>query len=207
MTDPVVIFRTNSDVEAKVVRGLLETHGIPAMMSAEALRMIFPTPATGQGDVPLSVPGGAGRRGASDHREPSRRGAAGRAGRASARRVRAAGGAHPLPLPRSRAARTCADAHLPRARGRDWWRGGQRVPGVPGRRGAGARHRRRALSRVSPARRRTEVEDQGVARLRHAPLEARRRAGPRTPISCSAAAKRRPAAGARRHCSPTRARR
>jgi ribonuclease III len=57
MTDPVVIFRTNSDVEAKVVRGLLEAHGIPAMMSAEALRTIFPTPATGQGDVTLSVPG------------------------------------------------------------------------------------------------------------------------------------------------------
>jgi ribonuclease-3 len=56
MTDPIVVFTTTSDVEAKVVRGLLETHGIPVLMSAEALRAIFPAPATAQGDVRLSVP-------------------------------------------------------------------------------------------------------------------------------------------------------
>ena len=56
MNDPIVVFSTSSDVEAKVVRGLLETHGIPVMMSAEALRTIFPAPATGQGDVRLTVP-------------------------------------------------------------------------------------------------------------------------------------------------------
>jgi ribonuclease-3 len=56
MTDPIVVFSTSSDVEAQVVRGLLETHGIPVMTSAEALRAIFPAPATAQGDVRLSVP-------------------------------------------------------------------------------------------------------------------------------------------------------
>jgi ribonuclease-3 len=56
MTETVVIFRTRSDVEANLVRGLLETHGIPVLQSAEALRNIFPAPASDQGDVRLTVP-------------------------------------------------------------------------------------------------------------------------------------------------------
>ncbi|HEY8550762.1 MAG TPA: ribonuclease III [Vicinamibacterales bacterium] len=56
MSDPVVVFRTRSDVEASVVRGLLETHGIPSMVSAEAIRSIFPAPAGAHGDVRISVP-------------------------------------------------------------------------------------------------------------------------------------------------------
>jgi ribonuclease-3 len=56
MTDPVVIFRTTSDVEASVVRGLLESHGIPTHVSAEAIRTIFPSSTGGHGDIRLSVP-------------------------------------------------------------------------------------------------------------------------------------------------------
>jgi ribonuclease III len=56
VTETVVIFRTRSDVEANLVRGLLETHGIPVAQSAEAFRNIFPAPASDQGDVRLAVP-------------------------------------------------------------------------------------------------------------------------------------------------------
>ena len=40
--DLVVVFRTPSQIEADVVRGLLETHGIPAMISADMSRTPFP---------------------------------------------------------------------------------------------------------------------------------------------------------------------
>jgi ribonuclease-3 len=56
VTETIVIFRTRSDVEASLVRGLLETHGIPVVVTAEVIRSIFPAPASDQGDVRLSVP-------------------------------------------------------------------------------------------------------------------------------------------------------
>ena len=56
MTETVVIFRTRSDVEASLVRGLLESHGIPVVVSAEVIRSIFPAPASDLGDVRISVP-------------------------------------------------------------------------------------------------------------------------------------------------------
>jgi ribonuclease-3 len=42
MTDLVVIFRTPSPIEADVVRGLLDTHGIPAIISSDMARTPFP---------------------------------------------------------------------------------------------------------------------------------------------------------------------
>ena len=42
MRDLVVVFRTPSQIEADVVRGLLESHGIPAMISADISRTPFP---------------------------------------------------------------------------------------------------------------------------------------------------------------------
>ena len=42
MTDLVVIFRTPSQIEADVVRGLLETHGIATMISSDMSRTPFP---------------------------------------------------------------------------------------------------------------------------------------------------------------------
>ena len=35
MTDLVVIFRTHSDIEAQIVRGLLETHGVISVVSSD----------------------------------------------------------------------------------------------------------------------------------------------------------------------------
>ena len=42
MTDLVVIFRTPSPIEADVVRGLLDTHGIAAMVTSDLSRTAFP---------------------------------------------------------------------------------------------------------------------------------------------------------------------
>ena len=42
MGELVVVFRTPSQIEADVVRGLLESHGIPAMISADISRTPFP---------------------------------------------------------------------------------------------------------------------------------------------------------------------
>ena len=51
----VVILRTHSDVEASVVRGLLEAHGIPCVIGSGAMRSIFPLTIESLGDVRLSV--------------------------------------------------------------------------------------------------------------------------------------------------------
>ncbi|HXW07527.1 MAG TPA: ribonuclease III [Vicinamibacterales bacterium] len=42
MAEPVVIFRTPSPIEADVVRGLLETHGIHAIITSDLSRTAFP---------------------------------------------------------------------------------------------------------------------------------------------------------------------
>jgi ribonuclease III len=51
----MVVFRTASDVEASLVIGLLETHGIAVRRVAEALRVVMPLPASGLGDIRLEV--------------------------------------------------------------------------------------------------------------------------------------------------------
>ena len=53
--DPTVIFRTQSDVEASVVRGLLETHGIHALLASDVPHTVFPLTIDGLGEVRLSV--------------------------------------------------------------------------------------------------------------------------------------------------------
>jgi ribonuclease-3 len=55
MADTVVIFRTRSDVEAAIVRGLLETHGIDAVVSSDVPRAIFPISVSAVGEVRVSV--------------------------------------------------------------------------------------------------------------------------------------------------------
>jgi ribonuclease-3 len=55
VSDLIVIFRTQSDVEARVVRGLLEAHGMPAVVSSQLPRSIFPLAINGLGEVRLSV--------------------------------------------------------------------------------------------------------------------------------------------------------
>jgi ribonuclease III len=56
VADTVVIFRTPSEVEASLVRGLLETHGIPVMVSSGLTRAVFPGPATELGELRITVP-------------------------------------------------------------------------------------------------------------------------------------------------------
>ncbi len=55
MPDLVVIFRTHSDIEANVVRGLLDAHGISAMLSSDVPHSVFPLTINGLGEVRLSV--------------------------------------------------------------------------------------------------------------------------------------------------------
>jgi ribonuclease-3 len=55
VTDLVVIFRTASDIEAQIVRGLLETHGIMSVVSAGVLHSIFPLSVDGLSEVRIAV--------------------------------------------------------------------------------------------------------------------------------------------------------
>ena len=50
-----VVFRSASDIEARVVRGLLESHGISSLLSAGLSRSIFPVAVDGNADVRISV--------------------------------------------------------------------------------------------------------------------------------------------------------
>jgi ribonuclease-3 len=56
MSEPVVVFRTHSDVEAAVVRGLLDSHGLQAFVSSDIPHAIFPLSVNGLGEVRVSVP-------------------------------------------------------------------------------------------------------------------------------------------------------
>ena len=163
MSGLVVIFRTPSQIEADVVRGLLEAHGVAAMIASDLSRTAVSAGGHRAGQVHRSrhrtTPAHAPRI-IESHRD-DRRG-----GRRPVRRgVRAARAAHRLPLPRPRPARARADAPVARARRRERRRVRQRVDGVPRRLGARLRHRRHALPRVPAAQRRAEVEAQGVDRL------------------------------------------
>jgi len=54
-TEPAVVFRTQSNIEANVVRGLLETRGINVMLSSDGPHAIFPVTVIGLGSVRLIV--------------------------------------------------------------------------------------------------------------------------------------------------------
>ena len=55
MTDFVAIFRTHSDIEAHIVRGLLETHGVMSVISSDGAHSIFPLSVDGLSTVRISV--------------------------------------------------------------------------------------------------------------------------------------------------------
>src|ERR671934_2715502 len=55
LPEPVVIFRTSSQIEARVVRSLLEAHGVPSVVSSDVPHSIFPLSVEGLGEVRLSV--------------------------------------------------------------------------------------------------------------------------------------------------------
>jgi ribonuclease III len=55
LPDLVVIFRSASDIEARVVRSLLEAHGVMSVVSSDVPHSIFPLSVDGLGEVRLSV--------------------------------------------------------------------------------------------------------------------------------------------------------
>lgn len=55
MTDLVVIFRTHSDVEASIVRSLLEAHGVRSLVSSDVSHTVFPLSVNDLGEVRISV--------------------------------------------------------------------------------------------------------------------------------------------------------
>jgi ribonuclease-3 len=58
VTDLVVIFRTHSDIEAHIVRGLLETHGVMSVVSSDVLHSVFPMSVDGLTEVRIAVHAG-----------------------------------------------------------------------------------------------------------------------------------------------------
>ncbi|HVH29813.1 MAG TPA: ribonuclease III [Vicinamibacterales bacterium] len=55
MADLVTIFRTRSDVEASVVRGLLEAHGIPSVVASHLPQSLFPMVLSTLGEIGIAV--------------------------------------------------------------------------------------------------------------------------------------------------------
>ncbi len=51
----VVVFRTHSDIEASIVRSLLDAHGIRSMVASDVPHSIFPLTVSGLGEVRISV--------------------------------------------------------------------------------------------------------------------------------------------------------
>src|SRR5918992_194991 len=55
MTDLTIVFRSASDIEARVVRGLLESHGIESLVLQGSPRSIFPVQVDGIADIRIAV--------------------------------------------------------------------------------------------------------------------------------------------------------
>ena len=55
MDDLTIVFRSASDIEARVVRGLLESHGITSLLSSGLPRSIFPVAVDGHADIRIAV--------------------------------------------------------------------------------------------------------------------------------------------------------
>src|ERR1051325_6748226 len=55
MTDLITVFRTRSDVEASVVRGLLEAHGVPSVLSSQLTQSLFPMVVSTLGEIGIAV--------------------------------------------------------------------------------------------------------------------------------------------------------
>ena len=58
MADLVIIFRAHSDIEASVVSGLLEAHGIPSVLASDVPHSVFPLNVSTLGEVRISVNAG-----------------------------------------------------------------------------------------------------------------------------------------------------
>jgi len=55
VSEPVVIFRTQSNVEASIVRGLLESHGVMTVLSSSVAHTVFPLNVNELGAVRIAV--------------------------------------------------------------------------------------------------------------------------------------------------------
>jgi ribonuclease-3 len=55
VSELVVIFRTHSDVEASIVRGLLEVHGVRSLVTSGVSRSVFPLTVSKLGEVRIEV--------------------------------------------------------------------------------------------------------------------------------------------------------
>jgi ribonuclease-3 len=55
VADPSVVFRTSSALEAAIVRGLLDAHGIETVVTSDGPQALFPSPAGSLGEVRVSV--------------------------------------------------------------------------------------------------------------------------------------------------------
>ena len=154
MGDLTVVFRTPSPIEADVVRGLLESHGIPAMISADLSRTPFPLSVNELRVTVNEENADQAEQLIESHRDDSRAGKR----RAVRERARTARANDRLPVPRPRTARARADASLARARRRERRRLRQRVDGVSRRLDPRLRDRRHAVPAVPAAQRRAEVE-------------------------------------------------
>ena len=55
MSDFVIVFRTHSDVEAAIVRGLLEASGVPSVLSSRVTHAVFPLTVNELGEVRIAV--------------------------------------------------------------------------------------------------------------------------------------------------------
>jgi ribonuclease-3 len=55
MNDLTIVFRSASDIEVRIVRGLLESHGIESLVSQGSPRSIFPVQVDGIAEIRISV--------------------------------------------------------------------------------------------------------------------------------------------------------
>ena len=55
MTDLITVFRTRSDVEASVVRSLLEAHGVPSVVASHLPQSLFPMAVSTLGEIGIAV--------------------------------------------------------------------------------------------------------------------------------------------------------
>ena len=54
-----VVFRTWSDQEAQIVKGLLEIYGIPVCLDTDLSHSLYPLSVDGLGEIRILVPGAA----------------------------------------------------------------------------------------------------------------------------------------------------
>jgi hypothetical protein len=53
---PVVVFRSSGDVEAEIVRALLDSYDIPCSLNSDITHLAYPFTVDGLGEVRISVP-------------------------------------------------------------------------------------------------------------------------------------------------------